>query len=115
MDLLSVTASVIAVATAALQSPKALYDIVDRLVDAPRFVSQSRSLLSQTQTTLGALTRTLESISAAGAVDSVLQEIGFSKALESTDSSLPGVLYMPWTYGMQTKRRGLVSAGHSGI
>jgi hypothetical protein len=86
MDPLSVTASVIAVATAALQSAKALYDVVDGLVDAPRFVSQSRSLLSQTQTTLGALTRTLESNSAAGAVDSVLQEIGLSKALESTDS-----------------------------
>jgi hypothetical protein len=74
------------VATAALQSAKALYDVVDGLVDAPRFVSQSRSLLSQTQTTLGALTRTLESNSAAGAVDSVLQEIGLSKALGSTDS-----------------------------
>jgi hypothetical protein len=73
------------VATAALQSAKALYDVVDGLVDAPRFVSQSRSLLSQTQTTLGALTRTLESNSAAGAVDSVLKEIGLSKALESTD------------------------------
>lgn len=86
MDPLSVTASVIAVATAALQSAKALYDVVDGLVDAPRSVSQSQSLLSQTQTTLGTLTRTLKSNSAAGAVDSVLKEIEVGKALKSTDS-----------------------------
>ncbi|KAL2136760.1 hypothetical protein VTI74DRAFT_1801 [Chaetomium olivicolor] len=84
MDPLSVTASVIAVATAALQSAKALYDLVDGLVDAPHSVSQSKSLLSQTQTTLGTLTRTLEANSASGTVGSVLKEIELSKALEST-------------------------------
>ncbi|KAK4237154.1 hypothetical protein C8A03DRAFT_16260 [Achaetomium macrosporum] len=86
MDPLSVTASVIAVATAALQSAKALYDVVDGLEAAPQSVSQSTSLLSQTQTTLGTLTRTLETNSAPGAVGSVLKEIELSKALESTKS-----------------------------
>jgi hypothetical protein len=86
MDPLSVIASVIAVATAALQSAKALYDLVDGLVDAPHSVSQSKSLLSQTQTTLSTLTRTLETNSAFGAVGSVLQEIELTKALESTQS-----------------------------
>jgi len=86
MDPLSVTASVIAVATAALQSAKALYDFVDGIVDAPHSVSQSKGLLSQTQTTLGTLTRTLETNSASSAVGSVLKEIELGKALDSTQS-----------------------------
>jgi hypothetical protein len=86
MDPLSVTASVIAVATAALQSAKALYVVIDGFVDAPHTVSQSKSLLSQTQTTLGTLTRTLETNSASGAVGSVLKEIELGRALESTQS-----------------------------
>ena len=86
MDPLSVTASVIAVATAALQSAKALYEVIDGLVDAPHAVSQSKSLLSQTQTTLGTLTRTLETNSTSGAVGSVLKEIELGKALDSTQS-----------------------------
>jgi hypothetical protein len=60
MDPLGVTASVIAVATAALQCAKDLYDVVDGLVDAPHSVSESKNLLSQTQTALGTLRRTLE-------------------------------------------------------
>ncbi|KJZ70282.1 hypothetical protein HIM_10326 [Hirsutella minnesotensis 3608] len=75
-----------AVATAALQSARALYNVVDGLVDAPHSVSQSKSLLSQTQTTLGTLTQTLEANSASGAVGSVLEEIELSKALEWTES-----------------------------
>jgi hypothetical protein len=86
MDPLSITASVIAVATAALQSAKALYDVIDGLVDAPHSVLQSKSLLSQTQTTLDTLRRTLEAGSASGADDSVLEEMELSKALESTRS-----------------------------
>jgi len=86
MDPLSVTASVIAVATATLRTAKALYDVVDGLVDAPHSVSHSKSLLSQTQTTLGTLTRTLEMNSASGAVGSVLKEIELGKALASTQS-----------------------------
>jgi hypothetical protein len=69
-----------------LQSAKALYDLVDGLADAPQSVSRSKSLLSQTQTTLGTLTRTLETNSASGVVGSVLKEIQLSKALESTQS-----------------------------
>ena len=86
MDPLSVTASVIAVATAALQSARALYDVVDGLVDAPNSVSRSKSLLSQTQTTLGTLAQTLGANSASIAVGSVLKDIELSKTLESTKS-----------------------------
>ena len=86
MDPVSVTASVIAIATAALQSAKALYNMIDGLVDAPQSVSQSKSLLSQTQTTLGTLMSTLEANSTSQRVNSVLKEIELSKALESTDS-----------------------------
>lgn len=46
IDPLSVIAGVIAVATAALQSAKALYDAVDRLKDAPYSISQAKGLLS---------------------------------------------------------------------
>ncbi|KAK4174680.1 hypothetical protein QBC36DRAFT_347746 [Triangularia setosa] len=60
MDPLSVTAGVVALATAALQSAKALCDLIDGLVDAPHSVLYSKSLLSQTQTTLGTLARTLK-------------------------------------------------------
>lgn len=86
MDPLSVTASAIAVATAALQSAKALYNVVDGIVDAPHSISQSKILLSQTQTTLGTLTQTLKANSTSVAVGSILKEIELSKALESTDS-----------------------------
>jgi len=86
MDPLSGASSVLAVATAALQSAKVLYELVDGLVDAPRSVAQSKQLLAQTQTTLSALTRTLETDSASGTIASVLKEIGLSQALESTTS-----------------------------
>lgn len=84
MDPLSVTASAVALATAALQSAKALHDLVDGLADAPHSVSHSKSLLSQTQTTLGTLARTLETNCAPDTVDSVLKEIELNKVLEST-------------------------------
>ncbi|KAK4194503.1 hypothetical protein QBC40DRAFT_290667 [Triangularia verruculosa] len=90
MDPLSVTASAVALATAALQSAKALYDLVDGLADAPHSVSHSKSLLSQTQTTLGTLARTLETNCAPDTVDSVLKEIELNKVLESTKSTCQG-------------------------
>ncbi|KAL3963000.1 hypothetical protein ACCO45_004523 [Purpureocillium lilacinum] len=86
MDPLSVTASVIAIATATLQSAKALYIVVDGFAGAPHAVSQSKSLLSQTQATLGTLTQTLEGNSASAAVSSILEETVLIKALESTES-----------------------------
>ncbi|KAK4173757.1 hypothetical protein QBC36DRAFT_335096 [Triangularia setosa] len=90
MDPLSVTASVLALATAALQSTKALYDLVDGLVDAPRSVSHCKSLLSQTQTTLGTLARTLKTNCAPDTVNSVLKEIELNRVLESTMSICQG-------------------------
>ncbi|CAP70934.1 uncharacterized protein PODANS_3_9900 [Podospora anserina S mat+] len=90
MDPLSVTASAVALATAALQSAKALHDLVDGLADAPHSVSHSKSLLSQTQTTLGTLARTLETNCAPDTVNSVLKEIELNKVLESTKSICQG-------------------------
>lgn len=90
MDPLSVTASAVALATAALQSAKALHDLVDGLADAPHSVSHSKNLLSQTQTTLGTLARTLETNCAPDTVDSVLKEIELNKVLESTKSICQG-------------------------
>lgn len=86
MDPLSVTAGVIAVATAALQSAKALYDAVDGLEDAPHSISQTKGLLVLTQNTLGTLSQTLKANPAPGVIDSALKEIQLTKALESTAS-----------------------------
>ncbi|KAK4656276.1 Prion amyloid fibrils-forming protein [Podospora pseudocomata] len=90
MDPFSVTASAVALATAALQSAKALHDLVDGLADAPHSVSHSKSLLSQTQTMLGTLARTLETNCAPDTVDAVLKEIELNKVLESTKSICQG-------------------------
>jgi uncharacterized membrane protein YcfT len=86
MDPLSVTASAIAVATAALQSVKALYNVINGLVDAPHALSQSKSILTQTQTTLGALAQTLDANSASSAIGPVLRAIELEKALDATNT-----------------------------
>jgi len=88
MDPLSLTASVIAITTAALQSVKAVNDLVGGISDAPHAVTRSRDILSQTQTTLGAFKQTLEAESASygTGVESVLRGIQLDKALESVDS-----------------------------
>ena len=93
MDPLSITANVLALATVALKSSKVLYGLVDGLADAPNSVSQTKSLLSQTQNTLGALTRTLETSSESEpvALGSVLEETELSKALESTNSTCQAI------------------------
>lgn len=83
---LSITVSVIAVATAALQSAKALYDVIDGLTDAPDSVSHSKSLLSQTQATLNTLTGTLKTSSPSGVIGSVVKDTKLDKVLESTES-----------------------------
>lgn len=86
MDPLSITVSVIAVATTALQSAKALYDVIDGLMDAPDSVSHSKSLLAQTQATLDTLTGTLKTSSPYGAIGSVVKDTKLDKVLESTES-----------------------------
>lgn len=92
MDPLSVTASVIAIAAATLQSAKALSNAVDGLVDAPQAISQTKSVLSQTATTLGMLTKTLEANCATGAVDLVLKEIELDNALKYTTTFCRGFM-----------------------
>ncbi|KAJ5945855.1 hypothetical protein N7454_002694 [Penicillium verhagenii] len=59
MDPLSVTASVIGVATLALQSCKVAYNVIDGLVEAPQAISRSKTFLSETQKTVDALRRAL--------------------------------------------------------
>ncbi|KAI0448496.1 hypothetical protein F5B21DRAFT_497369 [Xylaria acuta] len=59
MDPLSMTASVLAVATLALQSSKAAYDFVNGLTEAPVAVARSKTSLMETQKTLGALQQML--------------------------------------------------------
>lgn len=84
MDGISLAASVIAVATLAWQSTKAVYDVVDGLVDAPNVIADSKRLLSQTQNTLDTLKGTLTAgTRTPGVLDSILQKIKLNSALES--------------------------------
>ncbi|KAN0087266.1 hypothetical protein V8E54_000954 [Elaphomyces granulatus] len=59
MDPVSLTPSVIAFATLAMQSCKATYDLIDGLAGAPQAIANSKTLLSETQKTLDALGQTL--------------------------------------------------------
>lgn len=84
MDPLSLTASVITVATLAWQSSKAAYDVVDGLIKVLNTIADSKRLLSQTQTTLDTLRDTLTvGTETPDALDSVLQKIKLDIALES--------------------------------
>lgn len=58
-DPLSVTASVIAVATLALQSCKTAYNLIDGLKEAPQAIARSKNSLTKTQKTVTALRQTL--------------------------------------------------------
>ena len=64
MDPLSVTVSVVSIATFALQSCKAAHELVDRLTGAPKVIAHSKQLLSETQSILEGLKDTLTSGSA---------------------------------------------------
>jgi len=76
MDPLSLTASVIAIATLAWQSSKAVYDVVDGLMEALNAIANSKRLLSQTQNTLDTLTDTLiAGTETPGVLNSALQKI----------------------------------------
>jgi hypothetical protein len=84
MDPLSVTASVIAVATLALQSCKAAYNLIDGLADAPQAVARSKTSLTETQKTLDALQQALITNSELTSVlDSVLKTIELEGMLKS--------------------------------
>ncbi|RYP66843.1 hypothetical protein DL770_008724 [Monosporascus sp. CRB-9-2] len=84
MDPLSVTASVIAVATLALQSCKAAYNLVDGLAEAPQAIARSKASLTETQKTLGALQQTLKAGPAPDSeLDVVLRTIDLNETLVS--------------------------------
>ena len=84
MDPLSVTASVIAIATLAWQSCKAAYDLVDGLAEAPQAIARSKNSLIETQKTLGALQQTLTTASEPACVfNSVLGMIELDETLKS--------------------------------
>ncbi|RYP46383.1 hypothetical protein DL768_007400 [Monosporascus sp. mg162] len=84
MDPLSVTASVIAVSTLALQSCKAAYNLVDGLAEAPQAIARSKASLAETQKTLGALQQTLKAGPAPDSeLDAVLRIIDLNETLMS--------------------------------
>ncbi|KAH7303264.1 hypothetical protein B0I35DRAFT_472337 [Stachybotrys elegans] len=85
MDSLSVTASVIAVAGLATQSAKAIYKLVDGLVEAPQAIANSKTLLAGTQSSLDTLTGALATKGDMQAgFASVLQTINLHGVLLST-------------------------------
>ncbi|RYP37568.1 hypothetical protein DL767_002876 [Monosporascus sp. MG133] len=84
MDPLSVTASVIAVTTLALQSCKAAYNLADGLAEAPQAIARSKASLTETQKTLGALQQTLKAGSAPHSeLEAVLRTIDLNETLMS--------------------------------
>ncbi|ORY60788.1 uncharacterized protein BCR38DRAFT_487846 [Pseudomassariella vexata] len=84
MDPFSVTASVIAIATLALQSAKAAYDLVDGLAEAPLAIARSKTSLMETQKILGALQQMLTTASEpAGVIEPVLRMIELAETLKS--------------------------------
>jgi len=83
MDPLSVTASVIAVATLAWESSKAAYDLVNRLVDAPQVIAMSKTSLTETNKTLDALQQTLTATSETD-LNPVLRTVDLDGTLTST-------------------------------
>lgn len=85
MDPLSVTASIIAVATLAAQSTKVAYQAIDGLVEAPQAIAHSKTLLAGTQTALDGLKGTLTTRQDPQArLGSVLQALELEQALRST-------------------------------
>jgi hypothetical protein len=83
MDPLSVTASVIAIASLTWHSCKAAYDVVDRLGEAPHTIARSKSSLFQTQKALRALQLTLTRSDTPNKLDSVLQMVELEDAFKS--------------------------------
>ncbi|RYO88742.1 hypothetical protein DL764_008695 [Monosporascus ibericus] len=84
MDPLIVTAGVIAVATLALQSCKAAYNLADGLAEAPQAIARSKASLTETQKTLGALQQTLKAAPATDSeLDAILRTIDLNETLVS--------------------------------
>jgi len=86
MDPLSVTASVLAIATFAWQSCKAAYELIDGLSEAPETITKCKTSLIETQRALEGLHETLTLNDSTGALQSVLQTIKLDGALRSAQS-----------------------------
>ncbi|ETS78636.1 hypothetical protein PFICI_10698 [Pestalotiopsis fici W106-1] len=85
MDPLSVTASVIAVATLAAQSVQAAYQVIDGLAQVPQAIANSKIILLETQSTLDALNGTLnENLDKQAQFEPLLQMLALDRALGST-------------------------------
>jgi len=87
MDPVSLTASVIAFSTLAVQSCKATYDLIDGLAGAPQAIANSKTLLSETQKTLDTLGQTLiTGPETSSTLTSALRMIELDNTLKSTKS-----------------------------
>ncbi|KAI1178046.1 hypothetical protein F4777DRAFT_576354 [Nemania sp. FL0916] len=85
MDGVSAAASVIAIVSAALQSAKATYRLIDGLVEAPKVVARSKAALLETQKTLSALQQMLIRASdSPSPVGAVLQMLKLDETLKAT-------------------------------
>lgn len=82
-EALGVTGNVNAVASLAWQSSKMLYDLVDRLNDAPQAISHIKSNLSTIQSALDTLRLNLTAEKSA-TFDSLLQTFRVAEALEGS-------------------------------
>lgn len=84
MDPLSVTASVIAVATLAWESCKAAHNLVDGLAEAPLAIARSKTSIIETQKTLTAVQEMLTAGSKPNnELNTVLQTIDLNETLAS--------------------------------
>lgn len=84
MDPLSITASVIAIATLAAQSCKQTYSLISGLTDAPQSIAHSQRLLIQTEDSLVALEQLLTNNKTSDILESTLRAISLEKTLKST-------------------------------
>ncbi|KAJ5091224.1 hypothetical protein NUU61_006094 [Penicillium alfredii] len=92
MDPLSVTASVLALVTAAAQSCKITSSFIDGLAEAPQAIAASKALLSETLNSLKALEQTLgnDRRASPSVLDSTLRAIKLDNTLQSTQEVCDG-------------------------
>lgn len=90
MDPLSITASVIAIATLTAQSCKQTYSLISGLTDAPQSIAHSRRLLVQTEDSLVALEQLFTNNQTSSILESTLRAIGIEKTLKSTHDVCSG-------------------------
>lgn len=86
MDPVTITTTVITFAGVAIQSAKAVYDVIDGVHDAPQTIAHSKTLLCGTDSALGALTEILtDNAHLHSEFDPVLQRLNLRNTLTETD------------------------------